>query len=386
MCYKITLPNNTTISRTVMKNMRYALLPILVGISNLSYGNDDKSFAMIQIPNIQEQLFTDNITTLTDKPIIYQDGSVFNSNTFDIDTSDDKNADKIEYVAINEKNDGDIPTNNAPSSDISNNNLSSINLDKLSNNILWSTDNLSKSTFIHKPIATLKNDYQNFYQPERLGRLGLAFAGVGLMANVGTADSTLDHKFHQWYQNNIRSERTDQFAKISKNFGEGKYLIPLSLAAVGSHYVLPDNRVSSIGGDTFRAYAVGAPVLLVSQRALGASRPTEQPAQGSKYKPLHDDNSVSGHAFMGAVPFLTLANHSDEPAVKYGAYLASILTAWSRVNDDKHYLSQAILGWYIAYESVNAVQQSNTQHRQNNHQLSPMVAGDKVGVIYHYWW
>lgn len=246
-------------------------------------------------------------------------------------------------------------------------------------------DELPKNALIQSPWTTLKSDYQAFYQPERMTKLGLAFVGGGLLANAGGADTTIDSRFSQWYQGNVRSTQTDNIAKISKNFGEGKYLIPLSLVALGSHYVMPNNSVSTLGGDTFRAYAVGAPVVLLSQRALGASRPNENIAQGSKYKPLQDDNSVSGHAFMGAVPFLTLAHHTDEPALKYAAYAASTLTAWSRVNDDKHYLSQAILGWYIAYESVNAVQQSNAQ--QSGHsKLLPMVAEDKVGVVYHSRW
>jgi len=36
-------------------------------------------------------------------------------------------------------------------------------------------------------------------------------------------------------------------------------------------------------------------------------------------------------------------------------YAASPLAALSRINDDKHFFSQAALGWYMAYLSVSAV-------------------------------
>jgi len=65
---------------------------------------------------------------------------------------------------------------------------------------------------------------------------------------------------------------------------------------------------------------------------------------------------VSGHAFVGAVPFLTLAKMAEnQKPLQVLAYALSVLTAWSRVNDNAHYTSQAILGWYMAYESVDAV-------------------------------
>ena len=37
------------------------------------------------------------------------------------------------------------------------------------------------------------------------------------------------------------------------------------------------------------------------------------------------------------------------------AQLGSVLTGWSRLNDRKHYLSQIILGWTIAWNAVSAV-------------------------------
>jgi hypothetical protein len=48
---------------------------------------------------------------------------------------------------------------------------------------------------------------------------------------------------------------------------------------------------------------VGAPPLYVMQQVTGSSRPGEGSA-GSHWHFLNDNNGVSGHAFIGAVPFL----------------------------------------------------------------------------------
>ena len=70
---------------------------------------------------------------------------------------------------------------------------------------------------------------------------------------------------------------------------------------------------------------------------------------------MHDDNSASGHAFIGAIPWLTLAHRAPQRALRPAARVVSWLTGWSRINDRKHYLSQVILGWTIAWNAVEAV-------------------------------
>ena len=81
-------------------------------------------------------------------------------------------------------------------------------------------------------------------------------------------------------------------------------------------------------------------------RALGASRPKED---DSSWRPFNDNNGVSGHSFMGAVPFIAAARIARKPYLRYFFYLGSMLTGWSRINDNSHYLSQAALGWWMAY-------------------------------------
>ena len=113
------------------------------------------------------------------------------------------------------------------------------------------------------------------------------------------------------------------------------------------------------------------------QRATGASRP-DKSDDGSRWKPFNDSNGVSGHAFIGAVPFLGAARMSSNRLLRYGLYVASTLTAWSRINDNDHYTSQAILGWHLAWEAVKAVSESN----ENNKELKvyPLLLNDGVGI------
>ncbi len=70
---------------------------------------------------------------------------------------------------------------------------------------------------------------------------------------------------------------------------------------------------------------------------------------------FRDNNGISGHAFMGALPFITAAKMSDDLRVKLFFYAGSALTPLSRVNDNAHYPSQVALGWWMAYLAASAI-------------------------------
>jgi len=54
------------------------------------------------------------------------------------------------------------------------------------------------------------------------------------------------------------------------------------------------------------------------------------------------------------------------------------LTAWSRVNDDDHYITQACLGWWMAYLACRAV--DDTDRSQRNFEVMPLVTPEMSGV------
>lgn len=230
---------------------------------------------------------------------------------------------------------------------------------------------------------TVKQDYKEFYSSDRLIRAGIVFAGGAVVAN-----SNLDQSIQDDYQNNTRSNSTDDFSKIVKNFGDGKYLITLSLATtLTSHYLETGGQRSAVGRwgqNALRAYIVGGPATLLTQQITGASRPGET-ADKSKWKPFLDSNGVSGHAFIGAVPFMTMARmNNDNKLVKYLLYTVSTFTAFSRVNDNSHYFSQAVLGWYLAYEATDTVFENNSEAKTIA--FHPYIGADSLGLAFDMRW
>lgn len=230
---------------------------------------------------------------------------------------------------------------------------------------------------------TVKQDYANFYSPNRLTHLGIAFAIGGVMANTH-----IDQGIRDWYQAHLRTSQSDQIAHDVKKLGNGYYTIPISLLAMGIGQLSANPHQSVVwqwGQKSLRAYLVGGPAMLLAQQVTGASRPQERP-DASHWRPFKDSNGVSGHAFMGAIPFLTIADMAHNAWVKYGAYVASGFTGWSRINDDAHFASQVFLGWYMAYQATNAVTETDSPRHQHDSHLAVLPWPHGVMVAMHYQW
>lgn len=222
----------------------------------------------------------------------------------------------------------------------------------------------------------VRSDYRNYYSFPGMRDL---WVGVALAAPF--ANTSLDSDFQHWYQDDVRSSGCDDFAAFWKTFGEGKIFIPVFAGLGLAGGLLEDRPLIGIAGDfgdrVTRSYLVGAPPMLFMQFLLGGSRPGET-SVGSQWKPFDDINGVSGHAFIGAVPFITAAKMAENPWAKSTLYICSTFTAWSRINDNQHYASQAVLGWWMAYLACRAVDDTERRHRCVT--LAPLVTPEMVGV------
>jgi ribosomal protein L21E len=225
--------------------------------------------------------------------------------------------------------------------------------------------------------STIRDDYRSFYSAPRWLRLGVVFGAGAVLANA-----SFDRQANDWYQNHVRGNGSDDLGKVAKEFGEAKYLLPAVIVTASLDYLIPDNEyagaIGRFGRRAGRAYLVGTPALLALQRLSGGSRPGEDP-HPSHWEPFADDNGVSGHAFAGAVPLLTIARMNDDrPAIRWLFHALSALPAWSRINDASHFPSQALLGWYVGYESVAAVMDTD---RRRNLTIVPMPLPGGAALI-----
>ncbi|MCI0379649.1 MAG: phosphatase PAP2 family protein [Gemmataceae bacterium] len=232
----------------------------------------------------------------------------------------------------------------------------------------------STCDFFREECGWVLQDFRNNYTGRNLCTLGLAVAVVAPLANT-----RVDQRFQDWYQRSVRSDVSDEISHVSWHLGRHYIVVPVLVGTSLGGRCFDDTATGHwlhIWGDrSCRALMVGAPAVGVLQYGLGASRPEEH---SSRWRPFQDENSVAGHGFVGAVPFLVAAGMTENRPLRALLYAGSFLTTWSRVNDDAHYLSQAILGWVIAYTAVQSVQQTDIENQRVL--FTPIDVGNGVGI------
>ncbi len=237
----------------------------------------------------------------------------------------------------------------------------------------------SKSRFPRVSRAGHKvlEDYRNFYDCEGLVCLTAAFGAGALMANTG-----FDDTMQAAWQRGVEPSGAGTFFSGVKDVGEGRYALAVFGAAAATGLVFEGNPAGDIVGEwgsrSLRMFVVGAPPLYILQMATGASRPSED--VGSQWHFFNDNNGVSGHAFVGAVPFLAAADMVESPLLKGTLYVCSTFVGFSRMTDDAHYPSQVFLGWYLAWASARAVDATEMQFAGMELQVVPLPIGDLGGL------
>jgi hypothetical protein len=218
-------------------------------------------------------------------------------------------------------------------------------------------------------------DCKNYYSPVNLGALAL---GIGLAAPL--ANTPADRSIRNWYQRRVRGETTDEFANVVNYAGQAWVAIPLGLEAAGLLGKAGEDYATDGGwfewsNRSLRAIAVGSRPMVALYGILGASRPDRN---DSRWHPFQDWHGVSGHTFFGAVPFLTAASMTDNRLAQTALVVGSFLTGWSRLDLDRHYFSQAALGWWMAYLAVRTV--NGTRETQKGFSFTPELLPDGPGI------
>ena len=222
-------------------------------------------------------------------------------------------------------------------------------------------------------------DYRNFYSCEGLVCLTAAFGAGALMANTG-----FDTTMQAAWQRSVPPTDLGTFFRDCKNIGEGRYALSVFGAAAITGLVLEGRPGGDIVGEwgsrSLRMFIVGAPPVYVLQLATGASRPNDNSSAGSQWKPFTDDNGVSGHAFVGAIPFLAAADMVESPVAKGALYVCSTFVGFSRMTTDSHFPSQVFLGWYLAWASSRAVSGTEIHFAGMEVSVVPLPMADLGGL------
>jgi len=247
----------------------------------------------------------------------------------------------------------------------------------------WAPFAVPSHPALSRAFRKVGSDYRNFYSCDSLVCVTAAFGAGALMANTGF-DTTMQNA----WQTGVAPTDLGTFFSDCKPMGEGRYALPIFGVAAATGLVFDGNVVGDVVGEwgsrSLRMFLVGAPPLYVLQLATGASRPSD--GSGSQWHFFNDNNGVSGHAFIGAIPFLAAAEMVESPLLKGTLYVCSTFTGFSRMTDNAHYPSQVFLGWYLAWASSIAVSRTEIAFDGVKVRVVPLPIADLGGLAVEARW
>lgn len=221
----------------------------------------------------------------------------------------------------------------------------------------------------------LQTDFRLHYGWRSLGNVAVGFGITGILANTDI-DTEIQDVFRDDLQGGLGNDLTAFFTDV------GDVAQPLPAVAIyagamwlGSRQDQPDTAVGRWGGHSLRAMLIGTPQLVALSHLSGGQRPEEGEAG---WDPFEDDNGVSGHSFFGSLPILTAARMTERRWLRNTLFAVSVLPGLARVYDDKHYLSQAFMGWWLANASSRTVERTNRDLTRRA-ALEPVLLEDGVG-------
>jgi membrane-associated phospholipid phosphatase len=172
-------------------------------------------------------------------------------------------------------------------------------------------------------------------------------AGLGVVALASTVDEQT--------RDELQAHRTsgkDDVAGVFRQMGEPEIYGTIGLGTLAVGVISGNDRITRAGGRISSGLLIAAATTTFLKEAVGRGRPSHFKDQ-YRFRPISGrDSWPSGHATMA---FALAASVSDEirsTPVTITLYSAATLTGWSRMNDNRHWLSDVLAGAAVGITSA----------------------------------
>jgi membrane-associated phospholipid phosphatase len=186
---------------------------------------------------------------------------------------------------------------------------------------------------------------------------------VGAVLGATVLLSTLDEPTQRYVQHH-RSEESNEIAEVFRQEGEAPYYAGISLGVFTVGAVTGNPAIRRSGTRLIASVALSALEMSVIKRVVGRSRPNEDVGAFSfhPFTSLKDSAGVetrgampSGHTTAAFAVATSLADDIDNPIADALLYTAATGTAFSRINDNRHWLSDTFFGAMLGIFTAKVV-------------------------------
>lgn len=203
----------------------------------------------------------------------------------------------------------------------------------------------------------------------------LAVTMTALVASA-RADRWAEHQLPR-QQNRV----VNSLSIAGEKLGNPAYVAPLLMAGYALGRFRRDTQMS--GASLRVAGAVGGAVVLSEgvKFAVGRARPSQSPGDPDNFTPMRGNNSFpSGHTTMAFALASAIDAETDRRWVPWVVYPAATLTAWSRIQDSKHWMSDVVGGAALGLWAGRRIDQFERDRLGSLSRVKLVVKGSRRNV------
>jgi membrane-associated phospholipid phosphatase len=161
----------------------------------------------------------------------------------------------------------------------------------------------------------------------------------------------LDHPVQRYAQRNSGTG-ADRVAGVVRHVGQPEVYGTVTVGLLAAGLISGNQAVTRTGGRLAASLAVAALATEAGKFAFGRPRP-EQSLDADGYSPFSGQVSMpSGHTSVAFALATSLADDIHRPWATVGLYGMATAVGWSRINDNRHWLSDVGAGALLGITSA----------------------------------
>lgn len=161
----------------------------------------------------------------------------------------------------------------------------------------------------------------------------------------------LDHPVQRYAMHN-NGTGADNVAGVVRHFGQPEVYASLTAGLLATGLLTHNPAITRSGGRLALSLALAGVTTVAGKTVLGRPRP-EQSLDADAYSPFSGQASFpSGHTAAAFALATSLADDIHRPWATVGLYGMATAVGWSRINDNRHWLSDVAAGALVGITSA----------------------------------
>ena len=173
------------------------------------------------------------------------------------------------------------------------------------------------------------------------------------VAGVVVASAFLDETVQDYTQDH-RTETKDDIASVFRHMGQPEVYATVGLGTILAGLVASDDDITRAGGRITGSLVTAGLSNSIIKYVVGRKRPNHSTTpEPNEFEPFSGNVSFpSGHTAMAFALATSVSHEVHFLPAQIGLFSAATLTGWSRINDNKHWLSDVVGGAAVGITSA----------------------------------